>query len=229
MRSSGPPRLSTWLLERLGPRRRRESVLGDLREQLHGGRSAWWYRRQVSATILVTLTADLAAHKLLAVRALAMGWSALFLVYQFVGPFLQQLRMTMFRQWGSSLWGDSEVLRQLWVYYGLPFQLVVCLIFMSIGWMVAALHRRHLPGVIVVFSATLLIPAMFQALETRRLLETELWPGWGWGSFRWALLFQTALSVVAYPLCVLIGGLWNVHIDDGDELPGDSGVIADKP
>jgi hypothetical protein len=85
--------------------------------------------------------------------------------------------------------------------------------FAGIGWMVARLHRRHLPGIVVLFSATLLIPATFQALETRRLLETELWPGWGWGSFRWALVFHALVSIVAYPLCVLIGGLWPARSD----------------
>ena len=66
MRNSEPPRLSAWLLERLAPRHRRESLVGDLREQVHGGRSLWWYRRQVIGTILVGLAADVAAHKLLA-------------------------------------------------------------------------------------------------------------------------------------------------------------------
>jgi hypothetical protein len=202
--------------------------VGDLREQVQRGRSVWWYRRQVVGTILVGLAADLAAHKLLAVRALAIGWSALYLVYQFIGPLIQQARMTLFSRWGSALWGESEVLRQLWVYYGLPFVLLTCLIFMAIGWMVASLHRRHLPGIVVLFSATLLIPATFQALETRRLLETELWSGWGWGSFRWALVFHALVSIVAYPLCVLIGGLWTLRTDDGRELRGDPGTVVDE-
>ena len=225
--TSEPPRLSAWLLKRLAPRHRRESLVGDLREQVHRGRSAWWYRRQVLGTILVGLTADLAAHKLLAVRALAIGWSAMYLVYQFAGPLIQQLRRTLFSRWGSALWGESEVLRQLWVYYSLPFVLVTCLIFMAIGWMVASLHRRQLPGIVIMFSATLLIPATFQALEIRRLLETELWPGWGWGSFRWALLYQALLSLVAYPLCALVGGLLNLRTD-GQELPGDAAAVLDE-
>ena len=228
MRNSEPPRLSAWLLERLAPRHRRESLVGDLREQVHGGRSLWWYRRQVIGTILVGLAADVAAHKLLALRALTVGWSALYLMNQFAVPLIQEMRLTLFRRWGSALWGDSEVLRQVWVYYGLPFVLVTCLIFMAFGWMVAGLHRRHLPGIVIVFCATLLIPATFQALEIRRLLETELWPGWGWGSFRWALLFHAWLSFVAYPLCALIGGLWNVRTDDGNELPGESGAVLDE-
>jgi len=93
--------------------------------------------------------------------------------------------------------------------------------------MVGRLHRRHLPGVVVVFSATLLIPAAFQALEIRRLLGTELWPGWGWSSFRWALLFHAVLSIVAYPLCILIGGLWGARTD-GHELTSDSGAVLDE-
>jgi hypothetical protein len=199
-----------------------------LREQVSRGRSAWWYRRQVFSTIFAGLAADLAAHKLLAVRALAIGWLALYVVYQFAGPLIQETRMTIFRRWGSALWGESEVLRQLWVYYGLPFVLMTCVIFMAIGWMVSRLHRKILPGIVIVLSATLLIPATFQALETRRLLGTELWPGWGWGSFRWALLFHTALALVVYPLCVLIGGLWSVRTDDGNELPADSGAALDE-
>jgi hypothetical protein len=137
------------------------------------------------------------------------------------------MRLTLLTRWGTALWGDSEVLRQLWVYYSLPFVLVTCLIFMAIGWMVAGLHRRHLPGIIIVFSATLLLPATFQALEIRRLLETELWAGWGWGSFRWALLYQALVSLVAYPLCALAGGLWNLRTD-GPELPDDSAAVLNE-
>jgi hypothetical protein len=214
MRNSEPPRLSTWLLERLAPPHRRESLVGDLREQLRRGRSAWWYRRQVLGTIVAGLTADLAAHKLLAVRALAVGWSAMYLVYGLGGPLIQRMRLTLLSRWGPTLWGESEVLRQLWVYYGLPFVLVTCLIFMAIGSMVARLHRGHLPGIVMVFSATLLVPAVLSGLQLRHVLETELWPGWGWGSFRWALLFHASLSFVVYPLCALIGGLWNLRADD---------------
>src|SRR5262245_63810402 len=119
MRNS-EPRLSAWLLERLAPRQMQECLLGDLCEQLHRGRSVWWYRRQVFGTILVALAADVATHKLLAVRALAIGWSGMYFMYQVIGPLIQQTRMALFSRWGSALWGDSEILRQLWVYYGIP-------------------------------------------------------------------------------------------------------------
>lgn len=228
MRNAERLRWSTWLLERLAPRHRRESLVGDLHEHVHRGRSAWWYRRQVFGTILAGLTENVAAHKLLALRALAIGWSAMYLVYRFAGPLIQHTRMALFSRWGSALWGESEVLRQLWVYYSVPFVLVMCVIFMVIGWTVATLHRRHLPGIVIVFSATLLIPATFQAMEIRRLLETDLWPGWGWGSFRWALVYQGLVSFVAYPLCVLIGGLWSLRADDGNELRDNPDAVFDE-
>ena len=219
MRNSEPPRLATWVLERLAPRHRRESLVGDLREQFHRGRSAWWYRRQVFGTILVGLVSDVASHRLLALRALALGWLAV-LSFSYVIHRLSVSSADALQSMGIYALGRLEILRQLWVYYGVPFVLATGVIFMTVGWMVAALHRRRLPGIIVLFSATLLIPAIFQALETRRLLETELWPGWGWGSFRWALLFHTSVAFVLYPICALIGGLWRARPEDGSECEG---------
>jgi hypothetical protein len=52
MKASEPPILTTWLLERLAPRHQRDSLIGDLREQFHDGRSAWCYRRQVLTSVL---------------------------------------------------------------------------------------------------------------------------------------------------------------------------------
>jgi hypothetical protein len=208
MSNAEPPRLSGWLLERLASPRGRESMVGDLHEQFRRGRSRWWYRRQVAGTILVGLTSDFSAHKLLGLGALAIGWSATLLAFQFVFPLMEQTRRAVFRNWGPSLWGDSEIMRQLWVYYGLPFVLATCLIFIAIGWMTARLQRRLVPGIVIVLSATLLIPAAFNGLQIWHMLQTDLWPGWGWGSFRWALVFQAFLAFVVYPLCVLGGGLW---------------------
>jgi hypothetical protein len=80
MKTSDPPILMTWLLERLAPHHQRESLIGDLREQFHDGRSAWWYRRQVFTTILAGLAEDVGTHKLLGVRAIVIGWSAISLM-----------------------------------------------------------------------------------------------------------------------------------------------------
>jgi hypothetical protein len=81
--------------------------------------------------------------------------------------------------------------------------------FMAVGWIVGRLHRRHAPALLALFTATLIVPAVFQTLASLRLMEAGLWPGWQLGSFRWALVFHAVLQMVVYPLCALMGGLWS--------------------
>jgi hypothetical protein len=77
MRATPPPCLATWLLERLAPVEKRESLAGDLIEQHRNGRSASWYWRQTLTAILGGAAADIRAHKLLAVRAVMIGFAAM--------------------------------------------------------------------------------------------------------------------------------------------------------
>ena len=50
MRASGPPELATWLMTKLVPGHKRESLIGDLVEQHQRGRpSAWYWRQAISA------------------------------------------------------------------------------------------------------------------------------------------------------------------------------------
>jgi hypothetical protein len=46
-----PPRLATWLLQRLGFPRRKPAFTGDLLEEFHSGRSRAWYWRQTAIVI----------------------------------------------------------------------------------------------------------------------------------------------------------------------------------
>lgn len=48
-----PPRVATWLLQRLGAGRHSESLEGDLIEQYAQGRSRLWYWRQAAMAIVV--------------------------------------------------------------------------------------------------------------------------------------------------------------------------------
>ena len=70
--SGQPPRIATWLLERLGPRNG-SALLGDLREEWHRGRWRVWYWRQALTAISVNVFRDARVHPLLTVRALALG------------------------------------------------------------------------------------------------------------------------------------------------------------
>ena len=116
MKTLEPPRLSTWLLERLAPRHKRESLVGDLREQYHDGRSVWWFRRQVLTTIVAGVAADIRAHKLLAVRAFVIGCAAFLFLLSSYGA----LRYALVISWDLAP-RKPEFLRQTVVYYGVLF------------------------------------------------------------------------------------------------------------
>jgi hypothetical protein len=51
-----PPRLATWVLDRLGMRYRSESLAGDLFEEYQQGRSPAWYWKQVIAAVFAART-----------------------------------------------------------------------------------------------------------------------------------------------------------------------------
>ena len=68
------PVLATWLLRHFASTRMNDALTGDLTEELQSGRSRLWFWRQVLVATLVGLSKDIWSHKLLALRALAVGW-----------------------------------------------------------------------------------------------------------------------------------------------------------
>ena len=69
-----PPRLATWLLNRLDCGNNVESLLGDLVESYRQGRSDAWYWRQVLRAVLTSACHHIRSHKLLALRAIVVGY-----------------------------------------------------------------------------------------------------------------------------------------------------------
>ena len=73
MRSIQPPKLAIWLLQHFGSSTNTESIIGDLNEQYSGSRL--WYLRQAIVAIVVSFFKEVSAYKLIAIRALLMGWT----------------------------------------------------------------------------------------------------------------------------------------------------------
>ena len=210
VKGSEPPRLTTWLLQRLAPRQKRESLIGDLIEQHQNGRSAAWYRRQAFIAILVGAGTDIRDHILLAVRALVTCWTALLILGYFTGA----LHHALFR-WTNTEW-QSEILRQAWVYYGMPYAFITCLGCAVTGWTIARLHRDHRAAMVILCATSQLPWAVRWGWETCRLLRAGLFPFW---DYRVALLFHAATLFIAYPICILLGGLWDARSDAGASIP----------
>ena len=213
MSRTGPPRWSTWMLERWAPPHNRESLIGDLIEQYQAGRSAMWYRRQVVVAIWARVVEDLRAHKLLALRTLAIWWMATFLL----GWFTTTLRYSIVSAGRAAVpWGESEIVRQFWVWYGVPFVLVACLGHIAIGWAIARSHRRQAAAMVLLAAVFQLWPAVSWGSRVGSLLQAGLWPFW---DYRMALMFQALCLFVAYPLCIVVGGLWGARPDKDTASP----------
>jgi hypothetical protein len=201
MSTPNPPRLASWLLERFVSGPTRESLIGDVAEQWRHGRSAGWYWRQVLTAIILSAARDVWAHKLAAVRAVAICWVAI----SAMGIFTGALRESLFNNWLHTPW-RSEIVRQAWVYYGLPFAIFTGIGFAVIGWMISGLHRRHRAGMLLFCAMCQVLWSVPWGWETSRLLREGLWPFW---DYRLALLFHGLLQFIGYPLCLLLGGASN--------------------
>jgi hypothetical protein len=74
MTASVPPKVATWLLQHFGCSLSNDAILGDLAEQFAQGRSRLWYWRQIVRAIPAGILEEVSGHKLLALRAVVLGW-----------------------------------------------------------------------------------------------------------------------------------------------------------
>ena len=86
MKTSKPPFLAAWLLDRLASDPQIEAIAGDLLEQYRLGRSRFWYWREVITAITVGAWSGFRDHTLVMLRALAIGWIVTYLTVWVVGP-----------------------------------------------------------------------------------------------------------------------------------------------
>ena len=151
------PRVATWLAERFLTSPRRESLIGDLVEQYREGRPATWYCGQILRAIVVSITEELSAHKLLALRAVAVGMATTYFLQ--IGPVLWVgvpaedwviRRVVTCEATGGGFWC------QFWVNQ-FSFELVLYAACVLTGWIVARLHRPHGVAAVCVFSVAFLL------------------------------------------------------------------------
>jgi hypothetical protein len=205
MRDQQPPWVATWLAQRLVSGPRRESLLGDLIEQYRQGRSGIWYWRQVIAAILVGSAHDLAAHKMLALRTLTIGWT---LYYLFSFPVT----------WAGSIaedWLSQQVVlcapESFWCQFWrnqLSVELLIYVAAAVSGGIVARLHRKYWVAMLSLYAASVLL------FECGMISWMVYQSGPPVPISRFALIVAN-LTVVVRPLSVFVGGMWAVRSDFG--------------
>jgi hypothetical protein len=75
------PVVAKWLLRHFGSSPNNTAIIGDLDEKRRAGCSRAWYWRQVAVAIIVSMVKDTWTHKLLALRALIVGWFVFWFLY----------------------------------------------------------------------------------------------------------------------------------------------------
>jgi hypothetical protein len=173
-------------------------LAGDLVEECERRGSALWYWRQVLSAIAIAVATDVGAHRMLVVRAIAAGWTTLWL-FSFVGAEINRF---------MSGWVLDRVILVFWTH---PFPMLwatqlstrpaMALGFVISGWAVGRLHRNNRPAMLVVFTLTVLAWSIYG--DVMRLMTSSNIPA----SFRLVRLMFTPL-----PLLILVGGFWGTTL-----------------
>ncbi len=204
MRPSGPPELATWLMTKLVPGERAESLIGDLIERHQRGRSSAWYWRQALRTIATGFAAEMWRDKWLTAAVTALGVS-LADIYMFS-------RLWILVMWFDRLWYPRLIDSRLswlvtnpWAYRLQPYSwssnIAFCVILAAAVAVFTCVHPRQRGLVSTLFLLTQLgmrAPALSTALmdwvhEPRNPIRF------------YSVLWFSFYSFVAVPISVVLG------------------------
>jgi hypothetical protein len=193
MRSFHPPRVATWLLERFDVD---EALVGDLAEEHGRNHSRAWFWRQTVVAVIKKGAADVRSHKLLAVRAVVIGWMVESLVgwttKQFVIPLLQGSW-----SWRSEVWLDAQLGFRI---VPLPFLITAAIGAVVTGWVVARVHRPRAMSMLLIYMASFLL---FEVGGFVNSFERGLRSFGG----VYGLAFNSLFPFIVVPACLMLGGL----------------------
>jgi hypothetical protein len=203
-----PPKLATWLLLTLGAGEHLEPAIGDLQERFRKHHSRWWYWRQIFLAIAVSATEEIRARKLLAVRAVLVGWLALFATVWFLG--LLRYTLAVVANGGVDVAGYWIVLPT--AYYKWTWQYGAYLTFgtnavsgMVSGWIVGRFNAQRSGPRLVAFAASVLLWLLFALSLNPSSVRTR------------PTIYL--LNTSALLLCIMCGGLIGVGLRRGASHP----------
>ena len=173
-------------------------LIGDLTEQFADGRSRFWYWRQATGAVGVSLRRALFADAPSFIAAVLIGYAA------------------------NSLWrlGDSLLLAPLYgTFDASPHPLALdtlarfstlrasqflltALAFVS-GWVVTRIHRTHQRAVLLAFAVAVVAPRLPGNADLFAGVIQEAQP--------WSALVPGLMPTALQCLCALVAGLWVIH------------------
>jgi hypothetical protein len=201
MSSSQPPRVARWLLEGWARSPNRESLVGDLFEQYHGGRSASWFWRQTARVLVIGVATELWQHKLLT--------AFVTLLSAYLGDIYTFSRVWVWVWRVHQLWYPHVINSRLswmvvnpWAYRLRPYdwtsEIAWCAILAAMSVILTRWHPRQ-RGLVVIF---LFLPQV--GIRLPYLLSMD--PRSPIGLF--AVLWFSSFTLIAIPFSILLGALW---------------------
>lgn len=186
-----PPALASWVLELFAVD---EELIGDLLEEYRHNRSRRWFWRQTIVAAIGRAAADVRGHKLLAVRALCLGWVLASIAGAIKWPVVRLLSGAW--AWQSEMWLNAHM--------GFPVVPVPILLTTGAsagltGWVVARLHRPRAMPMLIVYMASVFL---FDVAGFVNSLERGVR---SFGTF--GLVFNSLFPFLLMPACTLFGGL----------------------
>jgi hypothetical protein len=142
MSSNHPPTLAKWLLRHFGSSPNNEVAIGDLDERYRQGLSYLWYWKQAVGAIVVSFFNEVWGHKLLAVRALLIGW---IIKVVWISAFKVSYGQPPWRLFNGGI--EASVL----------IALIGVFTLMGTGWIISRTHRAHFRAMVLLFIAMELI------------------------------------------------------------------------
>ncbi len=205
MKSSDPPRVAHWLLERWASGPQRESLIGDILEQYQRGRSSTWYWRQTISAIAASLTAEVWQHKFLAVSVVALGaYLPDIYLYSRVWALVGRLD----RWWYPHLIHSrlSWMVIDPWAYRLKPYlwtsTIVWCAILAAFGWIMSHGRPRQRGLVTTLFLVSqigLRVPFIWSSL-------TDWLRAPGNPISFYSLIWYSIITFIAIPFSIMLGG-----------------------
>ncbi len=210
MNMSKPPGLVHWLLERCTSGPQRESLIGDMLEQYHRGRSATWYWRQTISAIAASFAGQVWQNKLLAISVAVLS-AYLGDIYRFSRLYVWVWRVDDL--WHSYLIDSrwSWIVINPWAYRLQPYfwtsNIVWCAILSALSWIMSHLYPRQRGLVVTLF----LVTQVGACLPHLRIALVD-WLGQP-GNPMWFfhLLWFSIFTLVAIPFSILRSGLWTAR------------------